>query len=295
MIQISYISSATTPMSTPDLLALLQQCRENNAGRGVTGMLLYANGTFLQVLEGPEQVIDDLVDIIKKDLRHANIQMLYRKPIERRQYSDWSMGFKRLSDKDLKEIEGLRHFGEKDFNPEYLAQHNTVVQSLMNHYRKERLKTIGQGELGINEDDQMINVLHRVIRGAVRVLAVLMVLTILWGVIDVVMVLYGKILQPSFEDLRPRDIIVVFGAFLAVLIAIEIFMNITLYLRDDVIHVRLVVATALIAIARKVIILDFEKIEPLYIFATATVVLALGIVYWLMGPQSDGRFQKPLE
>jgi uncharacterized membrane protein (DUF373 family) len=282
-------------MSTPDLLALLQQCRENNAGRGVTGMLLYANGTFLQVLEGPEQVIDDLVDIIKKDLRHANIQMLYRKPIERRQYSDWSMGFKRLSDKDLKEIEGLRHFGEKDFNPEYLAQHNTVVQSLMNHYRKERLKTIGQGELGINEDDQMINVLHRVIRGAVRVLAVLMVLTILWGVIDVVMVLYGKILQPSFEDLRPRDIIVVFGAFLAVLIAIEIFMNITLYLRDDVIHVRLVVATALIAIARKVIILDFEKIEPLYIFATATVVLALGIVYWLMGPQSDGRFQKPLE
>jgi uncharacterized membrane protein (DUF373 family) len=282
-------------MSTPDLLALLQQCRENNAGRGVTGMLLYANGTFLQVLEGPEQVIDDLVDIIKKDLRHANIQMLYRKPIERRQYSDWSMGFKRLSDKDLKEIEGLRHFGEKDFNPEYLAQHNTVVQSLMNHYRKERLKTIGQGELGINEDDQMINVLHRVIRGAVRVLAVLMVLTILWGVIDVVMVLYGKILQPSFEDLRPRDIIVVFGAFLAVLIAIEIFMNITLYLRDDVIHVRLVVATALIAIARKVIILDFEKIEPLYIFATATVVLALGIVHWLMGSQSDGRFQKPLE
>jgi uncharacterized membrane protein (DUF373 family) len=282
-------------MPTQDLLALLRQCRENNAGRSVTGMLLYANGTFLQVLEGPDQVIDDLVDIIKKDLRHTNIQMLYRKPIERRQYSDWSMGFKRLSDKELKEIEGLRNFGEKDFNPEYLAQHSSVVQSLMNHYRKERLNVIGQGELGINEDDKMMNVLHRVIRGAVRVLAVLMVLTILWGVIDVVMVLYSKILQPSFEDLRPRDIIVVFGAFLAVLIAIEIFMNITLYLRDDVIHVRLVVATALIAIARKVIILDFEKIEPLYIFATAAVVLALGIVYWLMGSQSDRRFQKPLD
>lgn len=295
MIQISYISSATAAMPTQDLLTLLQQCRENNASRGVTGMLLYANGTFLQVLEGPDQVIDDLVEIIKKDLRHTNIQMLYRKPIEKRQYSDWSMGFKRLSDKDLKEIEGLRHFGEKDFNPEYLAQHSSVVQSLMNHHRKERLKVIGQGELGINEDDPMMNVLHRIIRGAVRVLAVLMVLTILWGVIDVVMVLYGKILLPSFEDLRPRDIIVVFGAFLAVLIAIEIFMNITLYLRDDVIHVRLVVATALIAIARKVIILDFEKIEPPYIFATAAVVLALGVVYWLMGSQSDRRLQKPLE
>ncbi|OYW56709.1 MAG: blue light sensor protein [Hyphomicrobium sp. 32-62-53] len=295
MIQISYISSASPPMSTEELLTLLQKCRENNAGRGVTGMLLYANGTFLQVLEGAEEVVDELVEIIKKDPRHKNIQMLYRKPIERREYSDWSMGFRRLSDKDLKEVEGLRDFSEKDFNPEHLAQHATVVQSLMNHYRKERVKAIGHSELGVVEDDQMINLLHRVIRGAVRVLAVLMVLTILWGVVDVVMVLYSKIFLPSFEDLRPRDIIVVFGAFLAVLIAIEIFMNITLYLRDDVVHVRLVVATALIAIARKVIILDFEKIEPMYIFATAAVVLALGIVYWLMGSQSDRGFQKPLD
>jgi hypothetical protein len=61
MIQIYYISSATAPMSTSDLLQLLRQCRDNNASRSVTGMLLYANGTFLQVLEGPDQVIDDLV------------------------------------------------------------------------------------------------------------------------------------------------------------------------------------------------------------------------------------------
>jgi hypothetical protein len=61
MIQISYISSATEPMSTQDLLRLLQGCRENNAGRGVTGMLFYCNGTFLQVLEGEERVIDELL------------------------------------------------------------------------------------------------------------------------------------------------------------------------------------------------------------------------------------------
>jgi uncharacterized membrane protein (DUF373 family) len=295
MIQISYISSATAPMSTSDLLQLLRQCRDNNASRSVTGMLLYANGTFLQVLEGPDQVIDDLVELIKKDKRHKNIQMLYRRAIEHREYSDWSMGFKKLSDKDLKGVDGLREFAEKDFNPEYLTQHVSVVQSLMDHYRKERATAIGHSELGVNQDDQMINLLHHIIRGAVRVLAVLMVLTILWGVIDVLMVLYSKILLPSYEDLRPRDIIVVFGAFLAVLIAIEIFMNITLYLRDDVVHVRLVVATALIAIARKVIILDFEKIEPLYIFATAAVVLALGIVYWLMGSQSSHGLPKSPE
>jgi len=66
------------------------------------------------------------------------------------------------------------------------------------------------------------------------------------------------------------------------LIAIEIFINITLYLKTDVIPVRLVVATALMAISRKVIIFDFEKITPQYVLGTAAVVLALGITYWFI-------------
>ena len=286
MIQISYISSATEPMSTQALLGLLQECRQSNAGSGVTGMLLYGNATFLQVLEGEERVIDNLIDKIRKDARHTDIQILHRRTLERREYSDWSMGFKRVSNRELRNVEGLRGFGEKDFNPDYLVQHDTVVQSLMDHFRKERFKTIGQGELGVHEEDRMINVLHRVIRGAIRVLAVLMVVTILWGVVDATMVLYQEVLRPSFEELHAREIVVTFGAFLAVLIAIEIFMNITLYLRDDVVHVRLVVATALMAIARKVIVFDFHKIEPMYVMATAAVVLALGIVYWLMDPKT---------
>ena len=74
-------------------------------------------------------------------------------------------------------------------------------------------------------------------------------------------------------------------AFLVVLIAIEIFLNITLYLREDVIHVRLVVATALMAIARKVIVFDFKELRFEYILATAAVVLALGVTYWLLTRQ----------
>jgi uncharacterized membrane protein (DUF373 family) len=260
----------------------LQSCRENNAANGVTGMLLYGNATFLQVLEGEDKVVDDLIARIRRDPRHANMQILYRQSIERRQYSDWSMGFKRISDKELRGVAGLRDFSEKDFNPEHLIAHHAIVHSLMNHFRKERFKTIGQSELGVDEEDRMINVLHHIIRGAVRVLAVLMVVTILWGVVDVIMVLYGQVFRPSLQDFQVRDIIVTFGAFLAVLIAIEIFMNITLYLRDDVVHVKLVIATALMAIARKVIVFDFHKIEPMYVLATAAVVLALGIVYWLM-------------
>jgi uncharacterized membrane protein (DUF373 family) len=69
---------------------------------------------------------------------------------------------------------------------------------------------------------------------------------------------------------------------MAALIAIEIFLNIVLYLRDDVLHVKLVLATALMAIARKVIVLDYKELESEYIWATAAVVFALSIGYWLV-------------
>ena len=135
MIQIVYISSAVTPWSTEQLLELLQQCLKNNAARGVTGMLLFGEDTFLQALEGDDTVIDDLVDKIARDPRHAKVQLLHRRPVERRQYADWSMGFKRISDRELIGIKGLKDFGAKDFNFDFLARNEGVVDTLMDHYR----------------------------------------------------------------------------------------------------------------------------------------------------------------
>jgi uncharacterized membrane protein (DUF373 family) len=132
------------------------------------------------------------------------------------------------------------------------------------------------------KDDPLINILHRMIRGGIRLLACLMVLVIFWCIADVGLVLYQRLLSPPFLLLALGDIFAVFAAILAVLIAIEIFANITLYLREDVIHVRLVIATALMAIARKVIVLDFDQLEPMYLFAIGAIVLALGITYWLV-------------
>jgi uncharacterized membrane protein (DUF373 family) len=130
--------------------------------------------------------------------------------------------------------------------------------------------------------DPVIALLHKIIRQTVRVLAVLMVFVILWGIGDVVWILYEKLTTPPYFLLNINDIFSTFGAFLAVLIAIEIFVNITLYLRDDVIHVKLVVATALMAISRKVIVLDYAAVEPAYVYATGVTVLALGVTYWLV-------------
>jgi uncharacterized membrane protein (DUF373 family) len=130
--------------------------------------------------------------------------------------------------------------------------------------------------------DPVIHGLHKIIRHVVRVLAVLMVLIIIWGVLDVIWVLYQRLKEPPFLLLNISDMLATFGAFLAVLIAIEIFLNITLYLRDDIIHVKLVVATALMAIARKVIVFDFKALNHQYVYATAAVVIALGIAYYLV-------------
>lgn len=140
----------------------------------------------------------------------------------------------------------------------------------------------GHNHLDENAEDPLIATLHKLIRFAIRILAVLMTAVIFWAVADVLLVLYEKLSEPPVFLLDMTDIFQVFAAFLAVLIAIEIFANITLYLRDDVIHVKLVVATALMAIARKVIVLDLSILEPSYLYAIAAIVIALGVTYWLL-------------
>ena len=130
-------------------------------------------------------------------------------------------------------------------------------------------------------DDPLISLLAKSIRYAVRILAVLMVLVIWWGVADVVYVLYQRISNHPMYLLNISDIFATFGAFMAVLIAIEIFINITSYLRDNVIHIKIVLATAYMAVMRKVIVLDYKEVSSDYVFATAALVLALSVAYWL--------------
>lgn len=144
-------------------------------------------------------------------------------------------------------------------------------------------------ELSTEHHDPLIRRMHRIIRVCVKILAALMMIVILWGVADVCYVIYGRLMAPPFMLLNINDIFATFGAFMAVLIAIEIFINIRLYLGSDTLPVKLVIATALMAIARKVIILDLDNISPQYILSIAAVVLALGITYWLISKAGKTR------
>lgn len=133
-----------------------------------------------------------------------------------------------------------------------------------------------------HNDEPLIQKLRFIIRFAVRVLALIMTAVIIWGVVDVCWVLYQKLIMPPRFLLTISDILATFGAFMAVLIAIEIFVNICIYLREDVIHVQIVMATALMAIARKIIILDFSNTSPEYVWAMAGVVFAMSVGYFLV-------------
>jgi hypothetical protein len=136
MIQVQYVSRVNEPMSAEQLLALLMQCRNNNAAHDVTGMLLYGNGTFLQAIEGEESTIDDLVEKIWADPRHVDIKLLSRRTIPRREYADWTMAFERVSDEGFWDVEGLKDFSARDFNYDYLVGHEPVVTSLMDRFRE---------------------------------------------------------------------------------------------------------------------------------------------------------------
>lgn len=136
-------------------------------------------------------------------------------------------------------------------------------------------------------DERMIRFLQSAIRVAVRVLAVLMTFVILVGTIDVGWTLCAYLMANPKFVLTIKDILATFGAFIAVLIAIEIFVNIVLYLRDDVIHVKIVMATPLMAVSRKVIILDVDSSSTGFLLGLAAVVLAMSIGYWIVHALGD--------
>ncbi len=135
------------------------------------------------------------------------------------------------------------------------------------------------------DDEPIVRNLNKIIHFLVRILAVLMTFVIFWSVVNMFFLLYRKLSSSPFDLLDLSYILPIFGAFMIVLIAIEIFINITVYLREDVIHVKIVIATALMAIARKLIVFDFNKLNYLHLLGLAAVIMALSLAYWLIGPE----------
>lgn len=108
MLSLVYASSATQPFSDDDLTALLTTCRENNAHAQLTGLLVYRDGRFLQVLEGPEPAVRDLMATLATDPRHTGIRVMFEEPLSERQFAEWTMGFERADTGTAADLPGYR-------------------------------------------------------------------------------------------------------------------------------------------------------------------------------------------
>lgn len=105
-----YCSVSIRPFSAADLAKLLLLARQNNARAGLTGMLLYAEGSFFQVLEGPAEAVDALYSKIELDTRHAKMTKIIQESIRRRVFDDWTMGFSAMSREEMETIPGTNDF-----------------------------------------------------------------------------------------------------------------------------------------------------------------------------------------
>lgn len=80
---------------------ILEKSRKNNARLGITGMLIYIEGTILQILEGEREIIEQMFLVIKDDARHTSVVRILEGAIEKRNFSDWSMGLRLISKEDF--------------------------------------------------------------------------------------------------------------------------------------------------------------------------------------------------
>jgi hypothetical protein len=131
-----YVSSALKPFSKEDLVTLLEKSREHNATLGVSGMLLYKDGNFLQVLEGEEEQVKTLYAKITKDPRHKGVLTLLQGPSTDRDFPDWSMGFRDLVSPEVSEIPGYSHFLETPLTKAGFSSQPSRAKKLLLLFKK---------------------------------------------------------------------------------------------------------------------------------------------------------------
>jgi ribosomal protein L10 len=110
MIHLIYASVETQGFSSAQLTELLQKARVENERLQITGILLYSNGNFFQVLEGEPTAVDEMYKKLHLDKRHRQLTLIVREPITKRYFADWSMGFSSVTPEELTQIGGLNDF-----------------------------------------------------------------------------------------------------------------------------------------------------------------------------------------
>ena len=139
LFQLAYMSKTEGPWARADLLELLRLAHAKNPLLGITGMLLFRDGTFVQLLEGERDEVEALYDTIRADVRHQAVTTLWRVESDSRWFADWSMGFRDLED-DPVTVPGLTDLLRGPVNASALG--HEVVQELWSTLRKLGLDAV---------------------------------------------------------------------------------------------------------------------------------------------------------
>lgn len=137
MLSVVYVSTATVPFSDEELVALLEKSRRNNTRLELTGLLLFKDGQFMQALEGPDEAVQALYAIIERDPRHRGIRALMREQVTERQFPDWSMGFRTLTNEALQAIPGYSDFLDAPTEASAFWGDPTRAQWLLRWFRRQ--------------------------------------------------------------------------------------------------------------------------------------------------------------
>lgn len=137
-----YVSTAREPMREPDLARLLELARERNKRYGITGMLLYKNGRFIQLLEGQEENVQKIFRSIARDERHYDVQLLWSRYAQYREFPDWTMGFQNIDELDPSILKAYTPFLDRDFRYEKFLENSTDVHAMLLAF-KENPGTFG--------------------------------------------------------------------------------------------------------------------------------------------------------
>lgn len=136
MLSTVYVSTANELLDTAQLQELLQVSQRNNTSLGVTGMLLYKGGNFMQVIEGEERIVEQLLAKIRRDPRHHGVSVLLRQTLSSRDFGEWSMGFRDLSSAEVLAMPGYSEFLNVPLTDERFFKDPTRTQRLLMTFRR---------------------------------------------------------------------------------------------------------------------------------------------------------------
>jgi hypothetical protein len=136
MISLIYVSTAVRLLSKDELLEILRVSRRNNEVGPVTGLLLYKDGNFIQVLEGPEVEVMNIFGKIEKDPRHKDITVICTDLIEERQFADWKMAFVNLDDETIQQENAYSEFLSDDFTADKYRETPSLAYMMLLSFKK---------------------------------------------------------------------------------------------------------------------------------------------------------------